>query len=95
MCPACVVGILFAAQLFAVARWFRRVVLKKPLEDDADYWTPGISMLSPKMQAFARDKRRVTATVLVLAAEIALVVVIYHTVGFGYIRSFLAMLGWT
>lgn len=87
MCPACVVGILFAAQLFAVARWFRRVVLKKPLEDDADYWTPGISMLSPRMQAFAKDKRKVAVTVIALAAEIALVIIIYNTVGFGYISD--------
>lgn len=91
MCPACVVGILFAAQLFAVARWFRRVVLKKPLEDDADYWTPGISMLSPRMQAFAKDKRKVAVTVIALAAEIALVIIIYNTVGFGYLKRFFAM----
>lgn len=91
MCPACVVGILFAAQLFAVARWFRRVVLKKPLEDDADYWTPGISMLSPRMQTFAKDKRKVAVTVIALAAEIALVIIIYNTVGFGYLKRFFAM----
>lgn len=91
MCPACVVGILFAAQLFAVARWFKRVVLKKPVEDDADYWTPDISMLSPRMQAFARDKRKVIMTVAVLAVEIALVIIIYNTVGFGFVKKIFAM----
>lgn len=86
MCPACVIGVVFLAQLMGSWRWFRRVILKKPVKDEELYWKPQ-SMLTPRMQAFAADKKKVAVTLILLAAESTAAVVIYKMDGFMFISK--------
>lgn len=91
MCPACVAGAVFLAQIFAVWRWFRRAVLKNPVPDDEDYWNP-VCMLSPRMQAIASDKRKLAALFAVITLEVIAAVVLLKIGGFQFIRHWLMKL---
>lgn len=86
MCPACVAGVVFLAQLLAIWRWFRRVVLRNPVEDDEDYWDPKC-MLSPKMQALASNRRKLAVLMIVIVIEIIVAFIILKNGGFMFIRS--------
>ena len=88
MCPACVAGAVFLAQIFALWRWFRRVVLKNPVADDEDYWDP-VCMLSPRMQAIVADKRKLALLFAVIALELVAAVVLLKIGGFRFIKHWL------
>ncbi len=91
MCPACVAGVVFLAQLLAIWRWFRRVVLRNPVEDDEDYWDPKC-LLSPKMQALAADRRKLAVLFIVIGIEFIAAWIILRNGGFMFIRHLLMKL---
>lgn len=91
MCPACVAGVIFMAQIFAVWRWIQRVIFRKPIRDDEDYWNPK-SLLNSKMQAFAADKKKVTLLFLIIVLEIIVAIVILKSGGFMFLKHLLMKL---
>lgn len=88
MCPACVIGVVLA-QLLAVVLWFQKVILKKDLKDKEQYWDPKL-LLTPKMQAFSSNKKKVTITYII--AEIVAAIIIFQHGGFGFFNRLWLML---
>lgn len=91
MCPACVIGVVFVAQLLGIGRWFSRVILRHPVKDEELYWDPRI-MLTSKMQAFASDKKKVLLTAIILAAEVAAAILIFRSGGFMFFKHLFTLL---
>ncbi len=91
MCPCCVLGAIFIAQILALVRWFQIKVLKKEVKPEEEYWKPE-SMLSPKMQALFHNKKKMTIIGSVIVLEIAAFILLLKFDGFMFIKHFFMML---
>lgn len=76
----------------AVWYWFRRVILRRPSENEKDLWRAGKNMLSPKMRALLGNKKKLVLVYCAMAAEIIAAVIIFKMGGFEFIGKLLAIL---
>lgn len=91
MCPCCVLGAIFIAQILGVIRWVKRTILKQEVKPEEEYWKPE-SMLTPKMQALFHNKKKMAIIGGVIAAEIIAFVLLLKFDGFMFIKHFFMML---
>ncbi len=86
MCPLCVIGSMFFIQLMAFIRWFYRVILKKPVAGDGEYWMPEKVPFRQKVQIALQDRRRCMLIGTLIAAELLLALVVYWVGGFEVVK---------
>lgn len=91
MCPCCVLGAIFIAQILAVIRWFQKKVLKKEVKPEEEYWKPE-SILTPKMQTLFHNRKKMAVIGAVIVAEVTAFILLLKFDGFMFIRHFLMML---
>ena len=86
MCPLCVIGSVFFIQLMGFIRWFHRVILRKPVEGDGEYWVPERIPYKEKIQLALKDRRKCMIVGSVIAAEIVLAIIVWQVGGFKIIK---------
>lgn len=81
--PCCVIGALFALQLMAVVRWFKRTVLRQePAEEDENLWIPQRTKLRDKLKCIFSDPKRRRKIIILFCLEVVLVAVVWLLGGF-------------
>ena len=86
MCPLCVMGSLFFVQVMAFIRWFYRVILRKPVAGDGEFWEPEKVSFADRIQLALQDRKKCMLIGCLIAAEVVLAIVVYHFGGFKIIR---------
>ena len=91
MCPCCVLGVIFIAQILALVRWFQKKILKKDIKPEDEYWKPE-SILTPKMQALFHNNKKLAIISIVIVLEVAALVLLIKFDGFMFIKHLFMML---
>lgn len=87
MLACCAIGALFIIQLMAFSRWFSRVILRKPPEEDEeDYWLPERVSIKDRLTSFLSNRRRLKILSIAVTVQITLCVATYIFGGFAIIE---------
>lgn len=86
MCPMCVIGSVFFIQLMGFIRWFHRVILRKPVAGDGEYWEPEKISYKEKMQLALQNRKRCMLIGSLIVAELIVALVVWQVGGFKIVR---------
>jgi Na+/melibiose symporter-like transporter len=88
MLPCCAIGALFIMQTLAVYKWFKRVVLRKPQdEDEEEYWRPEKPKIMDKFKSVLKNPNTKRFLIFALAFELILVIIVWSVGGFEVIQK--------
>ena len=88
MLPCCAIGALFIMQVLALYKWFKRVVLRKPPdEDEEEYWRPAKSKTSEKLKLLIKNPKTKRILIITLVFEMILIIIVWSVGGFEVIQK--------
>jgi hypothetical protein len=94
MLPCCIFGALVLVQFMAFSRWFKRKVLRRPIEEtEQHYWTPEKVPLKQRMKAVLAGRGRARVAALAVLGEVVIFAVVFAFGGFDFITHLFSQHG--
>lgn len=88
MLPCCAIGALFIMQVLALCKWFKRVVLRKPPDEDEDeYWSPSKPKIMDKFKSVIKNPKTRRLLIIIFVFETILITIVWSVGGFEVIQK--------